>query len=629
MRITLVELSLPKRESDFIPHTAGIWKTKLTPGAAQMLGMYYGDQNAIIYERIGEIKVDNISYNKCDTYESCKAQDSSYYYDKSSTDLFIHFENFGYPVNRIITFGIICGFSVSAKMRNGRPVDAYIGNISYDPVIKSISPISKTKDALFYGRMQFNACSITFFNANGRFDTLEKDDVYGQNVRILRGEDTDSIDDFKCIYSGYIEDFSRDYDSFTLNLNDPRKSYTDTLPTRKFTKSEFPMLKEEDENRCKPLRFGKVFGAECVCINGDQALAEDGSQLSKYMFIDTFYGSPTQLLAVYSDGELVDFDDAGTAFCLNLDMSAGTFELPAYYHGSEITCDVIGYSGYSNGLAAIRKLLNIARKTAFIPENFDTDEWEAEEAKAPEISLDISDEEELSSIFERISASCYGIFYPKDDSRMSFRSFNPFRSISKYIFRDDWAAGDSGKVSFKNSEFLSSITVQYAKNQASGDFKSISNTYYEEEVYARYDQKRPKTIETILATAEAANEYAEKMLQQCKEIRPEFTRQTTIDTSDMEIMDFVIADNSRPFDASRKWQVFEIISLTKPTGGENASLTLKAVRELTQAERDQVNLRDIQLSYIKKAGVPAEKAIEIPIPDGYGNAVYGENYYAA
>ena len=78
MRITLVELSLPKRESDFIPHTAGIWKTKLTPGAAQMLGMYYGDQNAIIYERIGEIKVDNVSYNKCDTYESCKAQDSSY-----------------------------------------------------------------------------------------------------------------------------------------------------------------------------------------------------------------------------------------------------------------------------------------------------------------------------------------------------------------------------------------------------------------------------------------------------------------------------------------------------------------------------------------------------------------------
>jgi len=94
-------------------------------------------------------------------------------------------------------------------------------------------------------------------------------------------------------------------------------------------------------------------------------------------------------------------------------------------------------------------------------------------------------------------------------------------------------------------------------------------------------------------------------------------------------MDFVIADNSRPFDASRKWQVFEIISLTKPTGGENASLTLKAVRELTQAERDQVNLRDVHLSYIKKAGVPAEKAIEMPIPYGYGNAVYGENYYAA
>jgi len=389
------------------------------------------------------------------------------------------------------------------------------------------------------------------------------------------------------------------------------------------------MLKEEDENRCKPLRFGKVFGAECICLNGDQALAEDGSQLSKYMFIDTFYGMPTQLLAVYSDGELVDFDDAGTEFCLNLDMSAGTFELPAYYHGSTITCDVIGYEGYSNGLAAIRKLLNIARKTAFIPENFDTDEWEAEEAKAPEISLDISEEEELSGILEKIAASCYGIFYTKDDGRMSFRSFNAFRSVSKYIFRDDWAAGDPGKVSFKNSEFLSSITVQYAKNQESGDYKSISNTYYEEEVYARYDQKRSKSIETILATAESANEYAEKMMQQCKEIRPEFTRQTTVDTSDMEIMDFVIADNSRPFDASRKWQVFEIISLTKPTGGENASLTLKAVRELTQAERDQVNLRDIRLSYIKKAGVPAEKAIEMPIPYGYGNAVYGENYYAA
>jgi hypothetical protein len=237
-KIFLAEIDLPVTAECFFSYSAGIWQVPVSPNfgtsgvsVATTDGylMTWDETNMNALLRIGSIQVDGENYARMTSIGACDAQNKSFYYDPVSFMVFVHFDGYTIPWDKIVRLGIILGFCDKPGLING----AYYDDIYYDPRIISVPSLKKQKDNLFAGILQHTGGNITFINTDGYFEDLVRDmNIFGQPVRIYAGFDGLTFSEFRQIFSGNVDDYKYDRETFQLNIVDSRKFLSRKIPTQ-------------------------------------------------------------------------------------------------------------------------------------------------------------------------------------------------------------------------------------------------------------------------------------------------------------------------------------------------------------------------------------------------------------
>ena len=255
-KVTLVEIDVGVNQQTWINKEAGIWAFQYTPDASKIYdgSLGYGDTeddtyNTAIY-KIGSVKIDGEVYIEVDDIASLRTNNKSFYYDSSTTFIYIRFDNWNPPeIYSSISLGI-----TSAYANQQIDLDGY----TYYARVKGIPNISKKKDALFFGVIQYTGGNITLDNTDGEFGTFIHKDIFSQETRVLFGGDTLTRDDYREGFTGYLEDFDISSGSFTININDKRKFLSRKIPTTYFDSATYPNIKDNLVGKSIPLAYGEL-----------------------------------------------------------------------------------------------------------------------------------------------------------------------------------------------------------------------------------------------------------------------------------------------------------------------------------------------------------------------------------
>ncbi len=568
-KIILAEFDIPIEGDVLINYEAGIWHMTLTPGVVTIEGEsgeigYYENQNEIDYLDISSLKVDDDDFVKVYNFANLRTQEGSFYYEKLTTKLYIHFYDFDYPLNKIIIPGVVYGFCDKVDRIKG----AYYNDTYYEPRIESVPSINKSKDPLFFGLMRFEGGNVVLNNKDGYFDKFKDANMYRQAARIKFGFEGLDYDEYRTVYTGYIEKYNWNFKKFTVALQDIRKGLSRSLPVNFITKTDYPNLSDSNNHAPKPLIYGKVYNVPLMCLN-----EEDGSATNyEFLIMDTEYHNVTQVHNVYIDGELLDPANYSVNAATGILTIASTYVSDAL---SSVTADVTG-ANIKNALAVVRDILHKYDARAFITPNFNTAEWNLAEADARNIGIFINEDKEIQEIIEDCCKASDVQVIVQDDGKYTARMYYEDRTPVQTIHADEWLG--EPQVQTDETKFLSSCVVKYAKNYDDDSYLQYRNTAYEQEVLKRYKSYQGKTFETILADEAGAIAKSEVVMQLSKKITDIVKRKVKTQHIDLEIMDMIIASPATRPEGEETKGVWEVIGINKILSRGELELSTRFVK---------------------------------------------------
>mgnify|MGYP001023914399 CR=1 FL=1 len=100
--IVLFEYDLPVNNDILLNYEAGVWTNELTPGTVTVTDDYgvvgyYSNTNEIKYN-IQSLKIGSTDYTKVSSLAELRLQDASFYYNSSTTKIYIRFEDWEPPL---------------------------------------------------------------------------------------------------------------------------------------------------------------------------------------------------------------------------------------------------------------------------------------------------------------------------------------------------------------------------------------------------------------------------------------------------------------------------------------------------------------------------------------------------
>jgi hypothetical protein len=565
-KIILYEWGQPTRIEKFLNYAGGIWKLNVTPGTVVVTDDnsntgYYSYDNEIVYN-VQFITVNNKQYSRVNSLDDLYANDESWYYDSVNMILYICFYNYDPPLANKIYIGVIYGFSKNSDY-------SFYNDSYYDSRIKSIFGVKKSKDALFFGILKFSSGKVTLINTDGEFDNWNTFNSFRQPSRILIGEEGDDYTDFKQVFSGIIGNYSYSRDEISIDNNDVRSALTNPIPVNKYVKADYANLGDNSVDKFKPIAYGDIRGGICVCLN------ETASSPATYSFsfMDVTHYAATSVSTVYVNN---------VAKTPTVNLSAGTFTLAASdVDGkyNDVTIDFCG-ANIKNGVEIIKDVMEKYGDTAYLSSTYDQTETAAASttAGARSTCLYASSQTELNKLIEQICVDIDGLFFAKDNGLYTVRIYDANRTPVKTIIKDDWI--DSPQIENNTDEFLSSVIIDYSKNQKSNTYRSFVNTDYEQDVIDMYGSTKSKTIKTNLTTSAGADAKSEVVLASSKEIKDVVSRSVNFSFYDLEIMDFVIADPKCRIIGTEIPAIWEVISIDKNIDNWSIGLKLRYIKEL-------------------------------------------------
>ncbi len=578
-KIVLAEIAFNVIPVTWINAEPGVWCFVLTPdppGFEDDYGVegHYLPQTDFVYPAIKKVSVDGTRYTKCLTYADMVDADSSYYYDPETTKLYIHIAAWGHPRGKDIAVQPVYGFCNQVDPATG----GYYNDIFYQPRIKDIPSVKKSKDTNFFGIMEFTGGSISFVNDDGFFDTFKDQDIYGQPVMIFFGFGGYAYDEFQVIFTGYIERMNRDFSSFKLDLIDGRKYLSEKIPVNKVTLEDWPFLNESDSGKFKPIAYGAIRNAEPICLNQE----ETSPTFYEYLFMDTAHHPTKSLDAVY----VIQDETALEVTPASVDLDAGTFQLSEAIVSPDdsllkVTCDFHG-ADIKNGLAVARDLLLLYQGIPFTEDYFDTGEWITAESRARDIGLYISEDKELSEVLGEISRDTDSCIYPTDDGRTAARRYTAYREIVRLIAGSEWI--NDPEFEYPSDQYLSSCVIKYDKDRSNSEYRSYNKDDLKAAIYARYRVYKEEEIETNLTTETDAIDKAITVMALSRTIPEIVTRSLKVSGMGIEIMDFVIAEYERQRnfqldERDKSWHIFEVLEVDKKAIAGEVALRMRTVRD--------------------------------------------------
>lgn len=567
-RVILFEYGQPLNVNRLMNYSGGIYMWCLTPGVVTVTDDngntgYYTDQNTAIYQ-VEDLKVDNVPYIKVDSIADLYSQDEAFYYDTETKYLYIAFYRYQPKLNKKIYVGVTVGFSKGSETYR-------YNDIEYKPLLSSVVGIKKSKDAMFYGILKRSSGTVKLINTEGGFDNFGEMGLYNAQCRILIGNTGDDYSAFRRVFTGFLGNYSYTWNDISIKVEDLREGLSNPIPTNKYTKSEYPYLSDSDVDKKKPIAYGSIRNAKCVCLNSEQSSPASYT----FHFMDTEHHAATSISKVYVDGS------AYTPTSINL--ASGTFTLAASTVGenkSNVTADFIG-ANITNGVSIIKDLMDKYAGISYIAANYNLTEMVAAQASARNTSYYTGSEVKLEKAIEQICVDIDALFFPTDSGLFSMRLFSSSRTPSKTIKKIDWVTEASPDTDGNIDEFLSSVEIKYNKNQNSGEFKIHNNTTYESETYDRYKKKQSKAIETGLAGLAEATAKSESVMSTSRIIKDITKRGVNFDDfNDIEIMDFVICDPKCRRSGTEVLAKHEVIGLDKNFDDWKLNLTLRYIEAI-------------------------------------------------
>lgn len=570
-KIILFEYDTPIDINNFLSSEAGLWSWVITNTFAGVtddysVNGYYWYQQSIKHN-IKSLKVDNIAYSKVISIADCRETNKSFYYDTVTTKIYIHFDNFEPPLNKDIFYGSAIGYSKIPNNIN----NSYFNGFYYEPRLISVPGITKSVDALFFGLLKYSTGTVTLTNKDGEFDDWRSRNLFGQPARILVLDVGTDYKDFDVVFEGFISDDSRNFDEFTLEIEDPRKALTQPVASNTLTIADYPYIKDNNVNAVKPVAYGTIKNAKAICLNEDDATAADRI----FLIADTEWNLIDSLDAIYVDGVL-------TSITGSADLTAGTFTMTkssVFNAFDKVTIDFTA-TDFDNGVEIIKDLM---ANYDFKP--FNSSFWDATEVNAASLasrstSLYISDGSlKLSDAIEKIAVDIDGRFFVKNSGLYTIRIYDEDRTPNtKELLNDEWL--DYPTIENNASEYLSSAIIKYNHDLDKNKYQIYENTNYRQEAFDRYKKLKVGEFETNLTTLSDAKDKSETIMNISKEVQDVITRTSTWNNFGIEPTDFVIGSPTKRYSSTDESRgIYEVLSIKSDPDDFKLSIKLRYVKD--------------------------------------------------
>ena len=402
----------------------------------------------------------------------------------------------------------------------------------YDPELISIPSVSKTIDPLFFGRIQYNDVNLQLHNLHGRYDDIGRFDVYGGEVRILYGSDSDDYTDFKRIWTGYIDDFTVTEGECSIRASDSRKLLERPVPVSFFSQTDFPNLSDRDDGKPIPIHYGKVIGFTPICIDTE---ADHTTADYNFKLCDTsLHDGIVSVDEVRYKGEVVSSTNNLTTAIITLAYadiqdSNGRVDfrdIEVDFHGVQE-----GGTGIENGLDVVSDMIDKYGGIPFSNTRYDESTWNTIKATMPDIGLSIEKDSTIAQQIEKIAASLRIQFDVQGDGRYTARAFNQSAEPDTTINEDQLLSPIEAV--YTSDEFATRLYVNYV----GGVLRYTEN---EQAIIDRYKTTRPAEFDTVLTSAVDAQDFAEDVISLVADFPPLINVTIPID-DDFEIEDNVYA----------------------------------------------------------------------------------------
>ena len=450
--------------------------------------------------------VDN--YSNADNYSDCVAQEKSFYWDNDNQIVYVHFEHGSSWYTSDYFYGRVFGYTNTDV--------AYINDIEYLPLVKSVPSISQQVDLQNYEKLSFASGSIILNNVEGLLDWMIDANIYGQSVYLMYLPESDiatgnaSRDDLVDLAAFYIEDYDIGIQENVIRIQDIRKAQNIEIPVDLFTTDDYSNIEDGYVNEPIPLIYGSVAEVLAIPVNG----ATTGNVTFRVAKILTVLGQ----IQLWHDDVWNDVTAASS------DLSIGSFTLEQAYcrkdgdaDGDIFDCRVQSVTGETIAYASdvIKKINLEALGLEYTDTNYDTTEWEAEDTDLSEIGVMFDERIELFEAIRQVQAGAnIGFRYEiKADGRRTIRIDDTDRTVSATVNKEDIKNLDNLQVE-TDSELLAAIAiVEYKKNYEADTYRRYVDDSEKITVRDTYRQTPTLTAENNLVQTEAlATERAAWML---------------------------------------------------------------------------------------------------------------------
>ena len=563
--IFLWEYDIPLELNSMLNAEAGIYSWVITQEDNDYSEAGY--QNTIKYA-IKSFRFGNIYFVQVDSLVELRLTDNSFYYDSSTTELYVRREDWRPLLGNVIYAGAATGYSL------GNLDFAYFNNIYYAQIIKQIFSISKEKDQFYFGNLKFQQGTVELITTGGDFDDWASRNLFNQQNRVLIGENGDDYEDFEAIFSGQIGRSNRNWSSINVEVEDIRKAMTRSVAYNLLNQTDWPYLKDKYVGKPKPVAYGYIYNAKCYCMNGDE------SSPSYYTFLmcDTYFNSVHSISAAYIDDEAVSIYD--------YDLSAGTFRLTFAIADGNLTKVTADFRvNIHNGVDILKDLILNYDNKPYLASFWDLTETDIARGLARNTSVYVNNKKKLKDVIKDVAEDIQGLFFAHDDGTYTVRIFDEDRTPAKTIYKDEWIPQDTEpEIEDYADEFMTSCVVQYRKDQKNREFREYENTDDEQTAFDTYKNYKTETFETGLTTLADAQAYSEEILQYRTSVPVVVEREVKFNHYDLEIMDFLICDPLTRIDEDPVWGVWEIIGINKNISEMTIGLTLRYIKAYTPIE---------------------------------------------
>jgi hypothetical protein len=178
-----------------------------------------------LFTNIGSVQVVGVPLTQSATLLLCSENEGTFYFDITANELFIHL-NLGLdPLLRSsqIHIGVVYGYSFHSFIPIG--ID-----LPYEGRLLSIPQINKSRDPMYWGKIQFEGGSVSLNNADGFFDQMGEDNnVYGNTTRVKFGYRDLPISEYATVFVGYAEKLEISSTQLQLSFKDKRKQLSKAI----------------------------------------------------------------------------------------------------------------------------------------------------------------------------------------------------------------------------------------------------------------------------------------------------------------------------------------------------------------------------------------------------------------